>query len=570
MAKFLNVSPIPFNRIEETIVDDHVRNCSVGIDCHRDSYHVYFLYLNNDTGKILERYCKFGTLPNDILLVVAFLKDCCRDWDCEIELIILESTGPYSRSLFEALARIWGTCMINPAEFSKYGKKTDKMDARKMALLALQGLFSASFLSSELEEQIKMASRSAMRCRRGVTRESNSLSSFLIQMGVGITRSEARISLLSVSGREILEAIIAGETDPQRAAAAAKYYDPERIRDRNERAVKRLKKHAALVDALQKVRDLRGESREVLRYKLENLRRYERSYEGCLNILWTMLSTYEAEGLNGAQAVDLLATIPSIGTKAAMFILAETGLRIRERYGRQGRFSCDQYISYSGLNPARQYSGDKQTSVRKAVPGNTHLRSMLIECGQSLMKSSHPLGDRCRAIERRNGGARSSVARNIAVCAAAKHLAKAVFWVLLKRERFDDSQFDYSANLRSKEKKLQKLMQEFGNVTGELEQENSSLARMVMQKAAASLTGTPFIVKNTGSFFSNLDGMFRGGTLGALQSVGCRTVSDVWALLSVGELDRQKGIGPKRYAEIVGTLEEMGIISRVGKDNEQR
>lgn len=45
MAKFLGTSTIPFNRVEENIIDDHVRSCSVGIDCHRDSYHVYFLFL---------------------------------------------------------------------------------------------------------------------------------------------------------------------------------------------------------------------------------------------------------------------------------------------------------------------------------------------------------------------------------------------------------------------------------------------------------------------------------------------------------------------------------------------
>lgn len=245
MSKFLGKSPIPFGKIEENIIDDHVRTCSVGIDCHRDSYHVYFLHLSPLTAQIQERYCKFAVGNVDIDSMVVFLSDCESAFQTKIELLILESTGPYSRQVFERLASRWASCMINPAEFSKYGKKSDKFDARKMALLALQGLFSPSFLSTGQEEQLKMTSRACSKAKNGMTRESNSLSSFLIHCGVGITRGAARVSILSVSGRQILEGIIGGVTDPEACANLALYYNPEHIKDSQARSQARREKHAA-------------------------------------------------------------------------------------------------------------------------------------------------------------------------------------------------------------------------------------------------------------------------------------------------------------------------------------
>ncbi len=359
MSKYLGKSTIPFNKIEENIFDDHVRSCSVGIDCHRDSYHVTFLNLDSTTGQIQERYCKFGTLPRDVVELVAFLKDSESHFGVVIELIILESTGPYSRTLFEALGGIWGTCMINPAEFSKYGKKTDKVDARKMAILALQGLFKSSFLSSNMEERLKLSSRACVRARGDVTRESNSLGALLTQCNINITRGDARISLLSVSGREILDAIVAGETSPAVCPCAAWYYNPALINDNTERGQRRIAKYHALVDALSGIELLPDEMRKVFKWKYEMLKQFEATYQACLNVLSAMLSQYEAEGQTGLEAVERLMTIPSIGPKASLFLVAEIGLRIRERFGLVAKGGDDAFVSYCGFNPARQYSGYK-------------------------------------------------------------------------------------------------------------------------------------------------------------------------------------------------------------------
>lgn len=566
MSKFLRKSPIQPNQVEIQTYSDHVRSCSVGIDCHRDSYHIYFLSLNSDTKDIREHYCKFGVGLSDLDLLVAFLKDSERQAGRSIELIILESTGSYSRSLFELLAVSWPTCMINPLEFSKYGRKTDKFDAKKMALLALQGLFTKSFLTTDEEEQLKILSRSAVRSRNQLTAENNSLASTLIHLGFGITRGEAAISLMSASGREILEFLLTNDNwrSPRSCAEAAKYYNPANIHDKGERAKMRLDKFNSLVQGLEPVKTLREESRQMIAYRWQVMKAHEQTYERFLLLMQAVLPHYQGEFLNGQMAVELLDTIPSINIKSAMFLIAEVGLRIRERFGSPVENGNNRFVSYCGVSPQTQYSADKQTSTRKAVAGNHHVRSLLVECAQSLVKSSHPLGERARAIERRNGGIKSGSAKKLAVVAGARLLARAVYWVLITGKPFDDQQYDYTAVIRQKEKRLERILKDFKSITGELEREDKEKVELVKVRAAAVLAGCPYQL-TTETLFVSLDHMFKGQTLSVLKKIGCSTLADIWALVSANRLKEQVGIGEKRYNEILTTCVNGGYFKHVGQ-----
>lgn len=566
MAKFLRKSPIQPNQVEIQTFSDHVRSCSCGIDCHRDSYHVYFLSLDAESKDIHEHYCKFGVGLTDLELLETFLKDAEAKTGRAIELIILESTGSYSRSLFERLAVSWPTCMINPLEFSKYGRKTDKFDAKKMALLALQGLFMKSFLTTNEEEQLKILARSAVRSRNRLTAENNSLASTLIHMGFGITRGEAAISLMSASGREIIEYVLHGEerNSPRHCAEAAKYYNPAYINDKGERAKMRLDKFNALVQGLEPVKNLSDHSREMIFHRWKIMQAHEQTYEKFLLLMQKTLPLYRGELLDGWQAVELLDSVPSINVKSGMFLVCEVGLRIKERFGSPQENGDMRFISYCGVSPQTQFSADKQTSTRKAVAGNHHVRSLLVECAQSLVKSNHPLGERVRAIERRNGGIKSGSAKKLAVVAGAKQLARACYWVLLTGTPFDDSKYDYTAVLKQKEKRLARVLKDFKAIAAELEREDKEKVELVKVRAAAVLAGCAYQL-TTDNLFVSLDQMFKGQTLNALKKIGCSTLADIWALVSSNRLQDQAGIGEKRYNEVLTTCLQLGYFKHVGQ-----
>ena len=561
MGKFLGASPIPFRQVEEQVFDDHVRSCSVGIDCHRDSYHVYVLALNQETRQIVERYCKFGVHQPDMDAIRQFIIEAEGIYQDTVDLVILESTGPYSRTLFEFLAKQWGTCLINPVEFSKYGKKTDKFDARKMAQLALQGLFHPSFLTTNQEEDLKRVSRLMIKVRNAQIRESNSLNSLLIHAGIGITRGTAAIQLMSVSGRQILQAIIAGK-NAHDTLMAAEYYDPAKISKDTKKTEQRIGTHLALKEALRKVDELSASARRAIKVKFDSYLHYENRFEELDNELEQMLRAYEVEGLNGWDAVEFLRTIPSIGRRNAMLLVCEATLRLRERFGAPQEKGDVRWVSYCGFNPARQYSADKETSVRRASPGNAVIRSALVESSQSLLKSRHPLGDRVRVIERRNGGRRSSMARNLAVVAGAGKLAKAAYWVLFKREAFDDKMYDYTVVKRENAKKVERLLKQFEQVQTELrsDQDGEALVLQMKQK----LQGQMYILNPSAAILQPVSAVFASDkrVLKALVKIGCERVSDVWCFLQTDTLKAQKGIGDKTHEQIVQTLMAANILQQ--------
>ena len=540
--KFLGHSTIKFNEAESQSLPHALRQTTVGIDCHKSSYHVQFLH--HTATDIQKRYCKFGVASSDMMNITLFLKACEQEF-APIELALLESSGAYSRPLFFHLAKSWPVCMVNPANFATHGKKTDKADAEKLARLAMQGTFAPSFLETPQETDIKQTARAACKHRQMAATMSNSLGAFLVQNNIGITRGNADIGIASKSGQQILQAIVDGEINPTSIAQAAQYYQGDG----------KAEKFAAIVDALEGARDLSKYARLVIHSKMTAMMSERGIYQQTLAQTKEMLAASEHDGLTGAEAIRLLSTIPSISERAAILVLSEIGLRVTQRFE-----NVEQMVSYCGLNPSRQYSGDKQTSTRKAVMGNPHIREVLVECGQSLLKSMHQLGERYRALQRRNGGVGNAGAYKLAVAAAAKGLCKAIYWVLVKREAFSDAQYDYTRAIRNKEVRLKRLMKDMKQIQQELQQDGGA-SSLVLKQAIASLAKEKYLLHAEAQ--TCWDTLFDKRTRTALEKLHIQSVADVWFFLSSDTLKDQKGIGAKTYQTIVTALKQQGIIEEV-------
>ena len=539
--KYLGHSTIKFNELESQSLPHALRKTTVGIDCHKSSYHVQFLHHTHTD--IQKRYCKFGVAMSDMMNITLFLKACEKEF-APIELALLESSGAYSRPLFFHLAKTWPVCMVNPANFATHGKKTDKADAEKLARLAMQGTFAPSYLETPQETDIKQTARAACKHRQMAATMSNSLGAFLVQNNIGITRGNADIGIASKSGQQILQAIVDGETDPTSIAQAAQYYQGDG----------KAEKFAAIVDALQGALTLSPYARRVIGMKLAAMAHERAAYQQTLMQTKDMLSACDHNGLTGAEAIKLLCTIPSISERAAILILSELGLRFEQRFE-----DVEQMVSYCGLNPSRQYSGDKQTSTRKAVMGNPHVREVLIECGQSLMKSIHQLGERYRALQRRNGGVGNAGAYKLAVAAAAKGLCKAMYWVITKREPFSDAQYDYTRAIRNKEVRLKRLMKDMRQIQEELQQDGGATSS-VLKHAIAALAKEKYILQPV---VVSWDKLFEKRIRTTLEKLHIQSVADVWYFLSSDALKTQKGIGEKTYQTIINAMKQHGVIEEV-------
>jgi transposase len=102
-----------------------------------------------------------------------------------------------------------------------------------------------------------------------------------------------------------------------------------------------------------------------------------------------------------------------------------------QRFAKPGKL-----VSYTGLDPAFDHSGEGQWSGGLSGHGRKDLRSLLIEAAQAILRAKHPLAKWGAKLLRRKG------AYNLVVAAVARKLLVAIWYLLMGRwtqvEEIDD------------------------------------------------------------------------------------------------------------------------------------
>src|SRR5271154_5939728 len=166
-------------------------------------------------GKVNRECRTFDTTTTGLLALLAWLSESgCTH-------IVMEATGVYWKPVWNILSDGEFELMLANAKPVKNvpGRKTDVNDATWLADLVAHGLIRASFVPNAATQE----QRGLLRTRKQPTRERTSHVQRLQR-----TLEEANIKLDSVisdvvgtSGRAMIEALIAGETDPAKLAALA-------------------------------------------------------------------------------------------------------------------------------------------------------------------------------------------------------------------------------------------------------------------------------------------------------------------------------------------------------------
>jgi transposase len=150
---------------------------------------------------------RFGVFSSDLVLLCHWLKQ------CQIETIVMESTGVYWIVLFQVLERNgFEVRLVNASHVKNVpGRKTDVVDCQWLQQLHTFGLLRGSFRP----EAAMCVARSYLRLRDTLTKDSNSLvqrmQKALTEMNVQIHRVISDIT--GLTGMSILRAIVAGERD---------------------------------------------------------------------------------------------------------------------------------------------------------------------------------------------------------------------------------------------------------------------------------------------------------------------------------------------------------------------
>src|SRR3954465_3104104 len=182
-----------------------------GLDVHKDS--VVAAVRLAGAGGAKGEGCRFHTPPPGLLALGEWLAGCgCTH-------AVMEATGVYWKPVWHVLSDGDLTLILANAAHVKNvpGRKTDVADAAWPAELLAHGLVRASFVP----DMPTQAMRALLRTRKQLVREQASHVQRLQK-----TLEDANLKLASVltdimglSGRAMLEALVAGETDPEKLLA---------------------------------------------------------------------------------------------------------------------------------------------------------------------------------------------------------------------------------------------------------------------------------------------------------------------------------------------------------------
>lgn len=312
--------------------------------------------------------------------------------------VAMESTGVYWWPVYHALVAAGGieVCVCNAAHMRNVpGRKTDIRDCQWIAELHEHGLLRPSFIPAAEVAALRQRTRYRKKLIEHRAAEGQRLSKVLEDAGVKI--DSVASELLGVSGRQMIEALIAGERDPARLAGLAK----GRLR--------------AKLDALELACDGRFAASHAQMCRL-HLDAYDR-----LTTQIVTLDVLVAEAAAPFEAVIAkLMTIPGIGRRIAEVIVAETGAQMT-------RFpSSAKLAAWAGLAPGSNESAGKRKKAA-ARNGNQHLRAAMVEAAWACSRTATRPGARFRRLAYRFGKLNIKKA-----AVAVAHTLLSIAWAVMK------------------------------------------------------------------------------------------------------------------------------------------
>ncbi|MDI9888190.1 transposase [Streptomyces sp. HNM0645] len=127
----------------------------------------------------------------------------------------MEATGVYWKPVFYLLEHDMECWLLNARHMKSVpGRKTDVKDSEWIAKLVEHGLVRPSFVPPEPIRQLRDVTRYRTEIVRERTRETQRLEKLLEDTGIKLSATVSNI--LGVSGRAMLEALIAGHPLPHR------------------------------------------------------------------------------------------------------------------------------------------------------------------------------------------------------------------------------------------------------------------------------------------------------------------------------------------------------------------
>jgi transposase len=352
-----------------------------------------------------------------------------------IEKVTLESTSDYWRIWFYLLEAAGLDVQLVRAQDVKQAPgrpKTDKLDAVWLAKLTERGMLRPSFVPPAEIRQLRDYTRLRTDLTRERTRHYARLEKLLEDALIKVSAVASKLDTLSV--RDMLEALIAGERDPGVLARLAR----GKLRAKHDRLVEALTgkfdgHHAELARMLLDQIDALTTQIGKLTARIEQLIAAIPAAQGVDPDGTTGPGAGRGENAPVLPAVARLDEVCGIGRDSAQALIAEVGLNMAQ-------FPTPAHlVSWTKLCPQTIQSGARHRAG-KTGKGNPYLKGILGEAAAAAAKTDTFLGERYRRLVKRRGKLKAlvAIARSILV----------IVWHLLAdpTARYHDLGPDYHAS----------------------------------------------------------------------------------------------------------------------------
>lgn len=326
-----------------------------------------------------------------------------RDWLVEqgCSCAAMEATGVYWKPVYNVLEGHLSVLVVNAEHIKAVpGRKTDVKDAEWIADLVRHGLVRASFIPERSQRELREMTRLRTALTQDRARAVNRLQKTL--EGANIKLASVLTDITGVSGQRILDALLAGEEDPEVMADLAHW----RVQG----------KRSALEQSL--MGRLTGRLRFVVSQELHQIRSLDEQIEACDAEVAKEMRSFATE-------VERLDAIPGVGLRSAENIIAELGVDLT-------RWPTAAHLAaWAGVCPGNKASGGKRKPARSRK-GNPWLKRVLTEAGWAAGRTQNSyLGARFRQLKANKGLKR-------AVVALGHEILTIVYYLMTRDRQYED------------------------------------------------------------------------------------------------------------------------------------
>lgn len=379
---------------------DLLHTHGAGLDVHKKTV-VAHARITDARGR-LERHTRtFGTMTADLLSLAAWLLS------LEITHVAMESTGEYWKPIYNILEGSFTVLIVNAQHIKNVpGRKTDVKDAQWIADLLCHGLVRGSFIPPQPQRDLRDLTRQRTNLVRDRATVVNRLQKVLEWANIKLAAVVSDV--VGVSAREMLAAIVDGQSDVTVLAQMARGRMREKRADLEQALLGRVRDHHRFVIAshLEQIDFLDA---QIASFDAQIVTCVAQQAPpsppaGAAETPAAPPPTGDADELRWEDAIQIWDSVPGIGRRLAEQLVAEIGPQ-------PDQFPTAEHLaSWAKVAPGNRESAGKRLSS-KTGKGNRWLRTSLVQAAHAAVKvKSSALAAYYRRLAKRMSGKKAMMA----------------------------------------------------------------------------------------------------------------------------------------------------------------